>query len=925
MARISRPFKQRLMLFTACGLVASLVPAASGLAQTAPSQSTPTQTSGPLSPSVSAGATESITVRAQRQLLKDKNSPSAVTELSAKAIAQTGVGGSIATLLRQAPSVNVYQQGIGNNEPVLTIRGIRGLETAQTLDDVPMQDLLSGGTGGYLQNIIGGHFNLDQISSVAIYPGVAYPDKNTFGTIGGTVAYASKRPENDFAIDVFGSVGSFKTYNEGFTLNSGELDGPLGTGDNAPKLLLQYSNLQTSGFVDYTPARYNNMEFAFDKPYDDGLSKFQATVLYNTGSALYTPEPVPLPYLAKYGRFSNYSPDEEFTYQHNDYLTIILKDDTYINDYLTVGATGFYLNSDSTQLSYANNLAFGPSGVGGSYTVGGAAPFLQVPAGFGLGDGEGIFGPGGVYYSPFAYPYNPTAAYPPGSASCNATVVKRFASDPSGLPCGLNAILGISHNDTYGFQPRALITPPEIFGITQNIHIGGLFAKETSPAGPTYMGGTTDVPQTAANLGGIFTGGGFDGGTQRTIYQGYAQDKIDVLDNTLHLTPGFTLEGSASSFVGSEIFGGTVSAAQAASPYCQANYCGYGYFKSGKWDREFLPFFNVSYDFDKILPMLKGLTVYGSTGQSALFAPVADFQPNLAGGVPGASIVHLYEGGIKYNTSNVSVSADYFYQKVDRDFGFFQYQSGPLQGQSAYNSLGQREFKGVEGSVTWQVTPDIQLFGNASHQLAKYLVTNVASVTVQEDQFGDAIKGTPVSGVPDWTSNFGVDWTPKSVFRDGDQLEIRPTGQYSGHQYSTTDLTGFENIGPLPIGAVYGQPAYFNAVSGATVTDTNPKDGISPYVLFNLDINYTLPTPGLPFLKKVKFDLNLQNLFNHMYFQYFYHQESPANCSSAGNNGTVPSGIYKGTPLTNYSCSPEFADGIPGEPFAAIFTVSARF
>ena len=914
------------MLFSACGLVASLVPVANALAQTQPSQSTPTQTGGPLAPSVSAGATESIVVRAQRQLLKDKNSPSAVTELSAKAIQQTGVGGSIATLLRQAPSVNVYQQGIGNNEPVLTIRGIRGLETAQTLDDVPIQDLLSGGTGAYLQNIIGGHFNLDQIGAVSIYPGVAYPDKNTFGTIGGTVAYQSKRPENDMAIDVFGSVGSFGTYNEGITLNSGRLDGPLGSGDNAPKILLQYSNLQTQGFVDYTPARYNNFEAAFDKPYDDGLSKFQATLLYNTGNALYTPEPVPLPYLAKYGRFANYSPDEEFTSQHNDYLTIILKDETYINDYLTVGGTAFYLNSDSTQLSYANNLAFGPSGVGGSYTVGGAAPFLQVPAGFGLGDGEGVFGPGGVYYSPFAYPYNPAAAYPAGSASCNATVVKRFASDPSGLPCGLNAILGISHNDTYGVQPRALITPPEFFGITQNIHIGALAAKETQPAGPTYMGGTPDVPQTAQNLGGIFNGAGFDGGTQRTIYQAYAQDKIDFLDNTLHLTPGFTIEGSQSSLVGSEIFGGTPAPAQLASAYCQAgNPCDYGYFKATKWDREFLPFVNISYDFDKIIPALKGLTIYGSTGNSALFAPVGDFQPNILGGVPSASIVHLYEGGIKYNTSTVSISADYFYQKVDRDFGFFQFQSGANQGQSAYNNLGQREFKGVEGSVTWQATPDIQLFGNASHQLAKYLVTNVASVTVQEDQFGDSIKGDPVSGVPDWTANFGVDWTPKNVFRDGDALEVRPTGQYSGHQYSTTDLTGFENIGPLPIGAVYGQPAYFNAVSGATVTDTNPKDGISPYVLFNLDINYTLPTPGLPFLKKIKFDLNLQNLFNHMYFQYFYHQESPANCSSAGNNGTVPSGIYKGTPLTNYSCSPEFADGIPGEPFAAIFTVSARF
>jgi iron complex outermembrane receptor protein len=252
-----------------------------------------------------AEQTENVVVRAQRQLLKDKNSPSAVTELGAAQIQQTGVGGSIATLLRQAPSVFVYQQGIGNNEPVLTIRGVRGLETAQTLDGVPMQDLLFGGTGGYLQNIIGGRFNLDQISGVQIYPGVAYPDKNTFGTIGGTVAYASKRPDADQSVEVFGSVGSFKLFNEGVAINTGAIDSPFGTGDNAARALLQYSNMQNAGFVDWTPSRYNNFEAAFDKPYDDGLSKFQATVLFNTGNALYTPEPVPLPYLALNGRFSN--------------------------------------------------------------------------------------------------------------------------------------------------------------------------------------------------------------------------------------------------------------------------------------------------------------------------------------------------------------------------------------------------------------------------------------------------------------------------------------------------------------------------------------------------------------------------------------------------------------------------------------------
>jgi iron complex outermembrane receptor protein len=867
--------------------------------------------------------TESIVVRAKRQLLKDKNSPSAVTELGAAQITQTGVGGSIATLLRQAPSVFVYQQGIGNNEPVLTIRGVRGLETAQTLDGVPMQDLLFGGTGGYLQNIIGGRFNLDQISGVAIYPGVAYPDKNTFGTIGGTVAYSSKRPDADPSVEVFGSVGSFKLFNEGVTLNTGAVDSPFGTGDNAARAMLQYSNMQNAGFVDWTPSRYNNFMAAFDKPYDDGLSKFQATVLYNTGNALYTPEPVPLPYLAQNGRFSNYSPDEEFTRQTNNYLSLILKDDTYINDYLTLGLTAFYLNSNSTQEAYGNPLAFGDPALGtlGSYTVDGAAPFLQTTAGFGYGNNEGLYGPGGLFYDPFAYRYNPLAAAPPGSAACPTTVVNRFGGPTgAGLPCGLNAIINTQHNDSYGIQPRALITVPEIFGIEQNIHVGALIAKETQPATPSYEAGTANIPETPNNTGGIFNAGGYDGGAQRTIYQGYIQDKIDLLDNSFHITPGVTIEGTYSSNQGSQIFGGKVPASELATPYCQTYGCAYGYFKGYKWDRDYLPFLNVAYDFDKIYPPLKGLTVYASTGQSALFAPVSDFQPNLAGPIPGATIVHLYEGGVKYNVSDISVSADYFYQKIDRDFGFFQYQSGPLVGQSAYNNLGQREFKGVEAAVTWQVTPQIQLFGNMSHQLAKYLVTNVASVTVQEDQFGDAIKGRPVSGVPDWQSNFGVDYTPKSVVRDNDQFEARLSGLFSGHQYSTYDLTGTENIGPLPIGASYGQPGYYSAVAGATVTDPNPKDGISPYVIWNLDLNYKLPTPELPVLKSVKFDLNLQNLFNHMYFQYFYHQISPSACT-----GTVPSGIYKGTPISNYGCTPEFADGIPGEPFAVIFTVSAKF
>ncbi len=924
------------MLATACGLVAALAPslAAADASQTTtqlaqlndntatrPTSNQITPRSGTNSnaipPDVSRGATEDIVVRAQRRLLKEKNSPSAVTELGSKQIATAGTSGSIFSVLRQAPSVNLYQQGIGDNAPVLTIRGVRGLEVAATLDDVPTQDLLTPGFTAITNNI-GSFFSLDQIDGVSIYPGVAYPNKNTFGTIGGTISYATKRPSNDYYVDVFGEIGSFQTYKEGFAVNSGSLDGPLGSGDNAPKVLLQYSNLQTAGFIDNTGAHYNNLEFAFDKPYDDGLSKFQATFLYNTGTGYDEIEPVPVPYLNRNGLYSNYNTQTSQDFEQNKFLTLILKDDTYVNDYLSVGLTGFYLHNDNSSDTYGNINVFQPNGDPSYATVNGASPFINNSAGFGLG---GLFGPGTPNYLPGKYTYDPFGQYPIGSKNCPAALAAKFAAAGGTIPCGLNSELTIGTSDTYGIQPRATIIAPQVFGIDNTIQVGALIAKEVSPTNKNYYGANPIVAQTAANLSaGYPVGplGAYSGGTQRTIYQGYAQDKIDLLDNTLHITPGVTLEGTYSDLTDAAIYDFAAG--------------GFVRFKQKKWDRDWLPFLNVSYDFDKILPALKGLTAYGSTGESALFAPVTDFTPNGDGAAPGASIVHLYEGGVKYNTPRLLLSVDYFYQKVDRDFGFYSSQSGPTAGQTIYNNDGQREFKGVEMAATWQATPDLQLFANGSHVLAKYLKTDFAFVTVAQDQYGIALRGAPVTGVPDWLSTFGADYSHKSTLREGDLFDARITGEYTGKQSTTYDISGNADVpnfpGLVPLtgvalpGTAPGQcqsatavPACtrFAQLSGATVYD--PNGGISPFATFNLDLNYTLPTPFFPMIKRLKFDLNIQNLFDARFYQYFYKQVSPSACTATKSNPVA----------SQYNCSPSFADAIPGQPFSMFFPVRARF
>ncbi len=903
--------KHTLLGATAIVLTLSSVAARAQLpAQSAPS-GIPANTADQAPPTQSGnvpGNSESVTVRAQKRLLREKDAPSAVTELGTAAISQVGVQGSVSTLLRQAPSVNVYQQGIGDNEPVLTIRGIRGIEVASTLDGVPTQDLLSGGSGSFLTDIVGSHFNLDQISGVSIYPGVAFPDHSTFGTIGGTVAYTSLRPENKAGADLFGSVGSFGTYNEGFDVNTGRLDGPLGTGVDAPKAMIKYSNLQTSGYIDYTPARYNNMEFAFDKPYNQGQSLFQLTTIYNTANALITPEPVPLPYLQQNGYFSNYNPSQEFFRQDNDYFTLILKNDTYINDYLNVGLTGFYLYSDSYTQDYANPTLFAPNGGPGSASVGGANPFIQTPAGFGE---QGDYGFGNFFYEPTAYPYQPNM-----TANCPASVISSFAAAGQANPCGTNSEYIRQHNDTYGIQPRISITPPQIFGIDNTIHIGGLIAKETDNNPQEFLGTASEFAHTPQNQV-----SGYDGGGQRTIYQGYAQDKIDLLHNTLHITPGVTLQTSDTSEEGTYTLDAAPSAATQQTAYYQEFGDAYGPYKVHKWDRTWLPFLNIDYDLDRILPAARGVSLYASYGTSSLFAPVQDYVPNSVPGAgpPNPSIVHLYEFGVKYNRNNLSLNLDYFYQHVERDFGFFQYQSGPFLGQQIFTNAGQREFKGFEASAIYQITPRWQLFGNVSYTLAKYLATSLASVTVQEDQFGLAIRGDRISGIPDWLSTFGVDYDHHSLFLPRDELNVRFEGQYTGHQYTTIDGNGFVNLGPIPgVPGTFGSYPYYNSTVGQTFTNQN-GGGISPFAVFNLDLSYKMPIRAAGPLKSLDFDLNVLNIFNQGYFQYFYNQVSPASC------GNFKSGPFKGQAITNYGCSPAFNDGLPGEPASITFTVRAHF
>ena len=142
---------------------------------------------------------------------------------------------------------------------------------------------------------------------------------------------------------------------------------------------------------------------------------------------------------------------------------------------------------------------------------------------------------------------------------------------------------------------------------------------------------------------------------------------------------------------------------------------------------------------------------------------------------------------------------------------------------------------------------------------------------------------------------------------------------------ATIDLNGLGNYGSFPAGLPsYGTYNYYALTAGATTYD--PNGGLEPYVIFNLDLNYSMPVKqlGIGYLKKLDFDLNFINLFNKLYYQYFYRQITPTTPNPPNFPTNYPVSYLAGQPVNTYNGT-NFADALAGQPFTVTFTATARF
>jgi iron complex outermembrane receptor protein len=514
--------------------------------------------------------------------------------------------------------------------------------------------------------------------------------------------------------------------------------------------------------------------------------------------------------------------------QAGQFLTTILSNHSFINQYLSFDGSLFYQHSSDTIDSYA-----APSTVDGSIPY---AVNVQAPYNF-FGDlGDPALG----HQTPGYFTYNPTAVF--GSAEN-----------------GESSEYTTGHDNKIGATGRVNIFLPN-----NTIAIGGLIAKESSGGAQYVYGGD----QAQENQDDGYNSLSLGGGAQRTVFVGYISDKIDLLDNKLHIEPGARVTAAYSSTI-----------TQYTDSYQDAKY--QNFTKVGE------PYIGISYD----APF--NLVPYATYGKGSLFSPLADYAGGISGlpgttHTPNPEIVHLYEAGLRYDTPDLLLSADYYYQNVTDAFSFFEnYELG----QFFYSNGGGYLLRGVEAQGKYRMTPTLTLQGNFSYNETDNTESDFAFVTLQNDQFGFANQGTPFSNTPKYLGNVALSY-------DSGPIDATVSGQYTGREYQTTDII---EAGCNPNTAA-GLAICQEPLSGATITDL--KETNAPDFLLNFVGSYKIPIQS-HFLNSLSVTFTALNIIDLKYFEYKYNSEIAA------------AGVY--------SVNPQYESGLIGPPRSLQLDLVARF
>ncbi|MHB1280486.1 MAG: TonB-dependent receptor [Acidithiobacillus sp.] len=334
--------------------------------------------------------------------IKKVESPeTAITSVNKVSPSSASPNGSIQSILRTVPGMNVLSSGPGNlstaTSSQFTFQGFKSSQIAQNYDGVPITNPFDGGTGGTNSNHAYTPLTLGQISGVKVYSGANTPSQNGINSLGGTIDYLSRKPTDRFYAELATSGGKYAgsggSYTESATVNSGILP------STGTKIIATYSYTNAPSFMRDVYARINSYYLSAIQPYNNGLSQFSFVAAYNNENAS-MPYQVPIALLNEYGNNFQWPSSVTYGNVHSHALTLIAGWKSIWNRYLSGSTKVYYEQQNNNRTSYANPAY--ASTLYPGYLIFDGYPVRNVIEGFDTPSHVNTYNPVSLFGSPYA-------------------------------------------------------------------------------------------------------------------------------------------------------------------------------------------------------------------------------------------------------------------------------------------------------------------------------------------------------------------------------------------------------------------------------------------------------------------------------------------------------------------------------------------
>ncbi|MHB8447374.1 MAG: TonB-dependent receptor [Rudaea sp.] len=386
---------------------------------------------------------------------------------------------SVQNLLERTPSINVRSPAANSVRTNITFRAFSSGQFSETFDGVPINDPFNGGTTNTASTRNNIPLTLNDINSVNIYRGINNPAVTSYNSLGGTVAFKPREPDEEASASATVGGGSFNTWFYGLTANTGEVGGV--------RNLISLDHNTSGGWQKNSGNRNTNLYYAGTLPYADDNGEIYAYAIYNTNRG-FTPHTVPLPLIQQYGYNYGWPLNWTNSYNKDHGGTYIVGDRMQYNDVLSFNVRVYARNVDYDRVSYSNP-AFAQS----------ATQPYSIP------------NQAGDFSFWLNYPHGPT--YDPAAT---------FGSNVLG-----NAYhTYIYATQQYGIMPHVTLDLPR-----NEVKFGADFSH-TKLHSAEYWYGANPMPlKTGYN-------NAWDEHDGRSLGSAFVQDEVSLFDDTVHVTPG---------------------------------------------------------------------------------------------------------------------------------------------------------------------------------------------------------------------------------------------------------------------------------------------------------------------------------------------------------------------------------------------------